>query len=178
MVVPSVSQQLSAIRQTIAKTILPALPPEAGFAQEQAGLVLASLDWAMDVVESEHRYQVVEHADHRRLLEGLLALGPADGADEARAALDATAGGPPDDLAALRAHTVAVKRCVERAFTSLTTEPGGSGTVPAARRLVTEVARRQADRELAWARMTGFPKAVKGSIAEVLSAQAAAPEAG
>lgn len=173
MVVPSVSQQLIAIRHTIAKTILPALDPDAGFAREQAGLVLASLDWAMDVVESEHRYETVEHTDHRRLLEALLALGSVGGADGAREVLDAAAA-PPDDLASLRSQTIALKRSVDRTFASLTVDPD-TETALRARRLVSGVARRQTDRELAWARMTGFPKGVESNVADVLTAQTTAP---
>ena len=171
MVVPSVAQQLSAIRHTIAKTIVPALAPDARFAREQAGLVLASLDWALDVVESEHRYERVENADHRGLLESLLALGPVGGTDGARETLDA-ADPPPEDLPGLRVQTVALKRCVERAFVVLTAAPDSSEALEA-RRLVSAVARRQTARELAWARMTGFPKAVDGGVADVLTAQSA-----
>lgn len=165
MPIPTVSQQLSAIRHTVAKTIMPALAADARFAQEQAGLVLASLDWAMDVVESEHRYERVEHAEHRELLRELLALAPAG---EACEPLDAAAA-PPDDLPALREQTRALKRCVEQTFATLTANPD-SAEIRQARRLVSAVARRQTERELAWARMTGFPKGAPG-IADVLAAQ-------
>lgn len=170
--VPTVNQQLAAIRHTIAKTIMPALDPSADFAQEQAGLILASLDWAMDVVQSEHRYELVEHAEYRTLLEALLALEPGTGEDEARRAIDAAAI-PPADLAALRAATVELKALVQEAFFALTATPDAPGALEA-RRLVTAVARRQSKRESAWARMTGFPANVDGSVGEVLAAQAAA----
>lgn len=168
MVVPSVAQQLAAIRHTIAKTVVPALAADADFAREQAGLVLASLDWAVDVVSSEHRYEVVEHADHRALLASLLELGPDDAA-EARAVLDATAV-VPDDLATLCEQTRALKRAGEAAFGSLTADGAASAT--RARELMSGVARRQTARELAWARMTGFPKEVPGDVASVLAEQA------
>lgn len=93
--VPNVEQQLNAIRRTIEKTIQPALPADEGFAQEQAGLVLASLDWVMDVVAHEQRYEQIEHADTRALLEDLLGLaGTTD--DDARALLEQSAEPPAD----------------------------------------------------------------------------------
>jgi hypothetical protein len=169
MVVPSVSQQLAAIRHTIAKTLVPALAADADFEREQAGLVLASLDWAMDVVVSEHRYEIVEHADYRDLLRALLDLGPGtDPADlDARAVLDAAAE-PPPDLPGLRDQTRALKLAVEARFTAL----GGTDAAASARALVGDIARRQTERELAWARMTGFPGAVP-AVADVLAEQAA-----
>lgn len=169
--VPTVSQQLAAIRHTIAKTIMPAIDPGASFAQEQAGLVLASLDWALDVVESEHRYELVEQAEYRELLGALLALDDTVVTPDARQAIESTLT-PAPDLATIRAANVELKRQVERAFRALTAG-GNSGRTQDARRLVTGVARSQAKRESAWARMTGFTTP-DGAIAEVLAAQATA----
>lgn len=156
--IPTVSQQLAAIRHTIAKSIQPAVDPENGFAQEQTGLVLASIDWALDVLESEGHYERVEHAEYRRLLGEL-----APGTEVADA---------PVDLPALRAATIDLKRRSEAAFQAAVT---GSDAAAAdhARRLLAEVAVRQNDRERAWARMTGFPGA-SDSIADVLARQEAA----
>jgi hypothetical protein len=160
VVVPSVNQQLAAIRHTIAKTIVPALDPAETFAAEQAGLVLASLDWAMDVVESEYRYEVVEHADQRALLASLRELGapggPAPGPDD----------DVPADLAALRVRTRELKSAVQRAFAVL----ADTGSADKARELVAAAARRQTARELAWSRMTGFP-GQQPAVAEVLARQ-------
>lgn len=164
MVVPSVAQQLAAIRHTIAKTIMPALTADADFEREQAGLVLASLDWALDVVDSGHRYELVEHADQRELLGALLDLGePGAGAAEARALLEATGTVPPD-LATVREQTRALKVAADAAYTALDGDEE-------ARALLTEAARRQTERELAWARMTGFPGDVP-AVSEVLDRQA------
>ncbi len=168
--IPTVSQQLSAIRHTIAKTIIPAINPDDSFAHEQAGLVLASLDWALDVAGSEFRYELVEHGEYRDVLGELLALEPAGEVGiRGREALDrpvtATA-----DLAALRKQNIALKGLVEDAFVALTTGPDGPA-VHDARRIVSKLARRQTERELAWGRMTGFPVGA-GAIGEVLAAQA------
>lgn len=168
MVVPSVAQQLAAIRHTIAKTVMPALAADADFEREQAGLVLASLDWAMDVVDSEHRYERVEHADYRALLGALLDADPDGGAPDARALLDDTAA-PPDDLPGLRAQTRALKLAADAALTALSAR--GDTAAARARALVADTARRQTERELAWARMTGFPKNVD-AVADVLARQA------
>jgi hypothetical protein len=168
MVVPSVGQQLAAVRHTIAKTIMPALAADADFEREQAGLVLASLDWAMDVVDSEHRYERVEHEDYRALLAALLEADPDGGIPESRAVLDAAAA-PPDDLPGLRVQTRALKLAADATLTSL----GGRDEAAAAsaRVLISDIARRQTERELAWARMTGFPKNAE-AVADVLARQA------
>jgi hypothetical protein len=166
--VPTVAQQLHAIRHTIAKVIAPAIDPDESFAAEQAGLVLASLDWVMDVVDHEQRYEQLEHHEQRELLEGLLALAPSAGAGDARAAL-AAAAEIPDDLPALRAQTVELKRCVEVAFDALTAT-ADTPAHEAARRLVTAASRRQIAREQAWTRMTGFSGEV-ADVGAVLAAQ-------
>ncbi|HEY2224107.1 hypothetical protein [Actinomycetospora sp.] len=168
MVVPSVSQQLAAIRHTLAKTVVPALDADADFAREQAGLVLASLDWAMDVVESEHRYEVVEHTDYRDLLSSLLAMAPGDDVGDAQAVLDATAESP-HDLAGLREQTRALKRDTDAVFTLLARQDPAVALT--ARQLVSRVAVRQTERELAWTRMTGFPRNVAADVAGVLREQ-------
>jgi hypothetical protein len=168
--VPTVAQQLAAIRHTLAKTVIPALDPRAGFAHEQAGLVLASLDWALDVVESEYHYELVEHAEYRALVKELLELRPGDGAEEAKQALEQPSARP-GDLPRLRAQNVTLKRVAERLFDTLTSTPGTAEALHA-RQLLTGSARRQTERELSWARMTGFPGA-QPSVSDVLAAQAA-----
>ena len=165
--VPNVEQQLNAIKNTIAKTIQPALPDSEGFAQEQAGLVLASLDWVMDVVAHEARYEQVEHADTRALVQDLLALDGAADAD-ADAAVAASAE-PPEELLGLREQTGQLKAAAERRFDALAGVPE---TRVAARTLVSAASRRQLERERSWARMTGFPGDVP-NVGEVLAAQAA-----
>jgi hypothetical protein len=57
--VPTVTQQLRSMRRRFCDTILPALPPDAEFAREQANLMLATFDWLLDTHEHEYRYQVV-----------------------------------------------------------------------------------------------------------------------
>lgn len=164
--VPTVSQQLAAIRHTIAKTIMPAIAAEEGFAQEQAGLVLASLDWALDVVDAQGTYEQVEHAEYRDALGALLALG--DETDAEAGATLRSAEEPPAGLPGLRAQTLALKSATERVFVRLTADPSSPPADPA-RRIVSGVARSQVERELAWARMTGFPKGVQRSVGELVA---------
>ena len=125
--IPTVSQQLSAIRHTIAKTIIPAINPDDSFAQEQAGLVLASLDWALDVAGSEYRYELVEHGEYREVLDELLALNPSgEVGTRGREVLDRPATATAD-LEALREQNIVLKGLVENAFVALTTSPDGPG---------------------------------------------------
>ncbi|MFE5699050.1 hypothetical protein CJ179_15455 [Rhodococcus sp. ACS1] len=165
--IPTVAQQVGAVRNTIAKTVLPALDPSESFAAEQAGLVLACLDWILDVHASEHRYECAEHAENRALLAMLVEFVPAGSGGEARE-LIAESAEPPEDLVRLRAQVRRMKSLVERTYGSLAAS-GSAGET--ASRAVAEVARRQSERELAWCRMTGFPQGVAQSIAEVLEAQ-------
>lgn len=164
--VPNVEQQLNAIRRTIEKTIQPALPPEEGFAQEQAGLVLASLDWVMDVVAHEGRYEQVEHADTRALVQQLLELPGVAADDPAHGVVDA-ASDPPADHLALRTQTRELKAAAERLFDALAAVPA---TRTEARRLLAETSRRQTERERSWTRMTGFSGDVP-NVGDVLALQ-------
>jgi hypothetical protein len=79
----------------------------------------------------------------------------------------------PDDLASLRAATLALKRISREAFDTLVARPDGA-VAAEARKLLAAVAERQSARERAWARMTGFPTS-EASVATVLCGQAAPP---
>ncbi|WP_250284020.1 MULTISPECIES: hypothetical protein [unclassified Frankia] len=72
--VPTISQQLRGIRSAMVKSIVPALPADDSFVQEQAGLVLATLEWVLDVQESETLYEATERDEYRELLDRLSAL--------------------------------------------------------------------------------------------------------
>lgn len=164
--IPTVSHQLGAIRHTIAKTIIPAIGPDERFAQEQAGLMLACLDWALDVQEHQHRYEQVEREDYRSLLSDLVGLGAEVDLGDAESYVSAAAQ-PPADLAGLRQQSRRLKSLVEEAFLSLADSPKASD----ARARVAATATRQSQRELAWCRMTGFPQWTGGHVSEVLDAQ-------
>lgn len=73
--IPTVSQQIFAIRNSMAKTVIPALSPNEKFAAEQANLIVASLDWLLDAHESEHRYEMVELGITGRSLQSWLNCG-------------------------------------------------------------------------------------------------------
>lgn len=165
--IPTVAQQIGAVRNTIAKTVMPALDPDDSFAAEQAGLALACLDWVLDVQESEYDYEVVEHADYRAALAALLTL-PADGDDGARALIDETAA-PPSDMRALRGQVRSLKAQVTEAFHRRA--QGSDEQRSGAQKVMVELAVRQSERELSWCRMTGFPQGQQPAIAELLSTQ-------
>lgn len=154
---PTVTQQLEAMKTTMERIVMPALPPDAKFANEGAGLVWATLGWLIDVHESEFRYEFDEAADYRGLLRALADLGA--GVDQAL--LDEPAAGGDGDLGALRVQGRRLKAACVDAGLAL----GGP-----ARALMLDVADRQSAREQAWFRMTGFTTTDKpGGIAEVLA---------
>jgi len=153
---PTVTQQLEAMRTTMERVVMPALPPTEKFANEGAALVWATLNWLVDVADSEFRYELEEAADYRGLLQALSALGSVD-----QAVLDEEPAGADGDLGAVRAQS---RRLKEAAVTAAL-EIG-----PSARTLLLDVADRQSAREQAWFRMTGFTTTDKpGGIAEVLA---------
>lgn len=163
--VPTIAQQLQSLRQTMAETIIPALPADAGFAQEQAGLMLATLDWLADVQAHAYRYEVVENAEYRALLSELVAIGDeGDQAETVRVALDAPAPPAAEALPApadLSAQNAAMKELAGRLFEA-------HGADERAQSLVRAAAARQGEREAAWFRLTGFPRE-PGEIGAVLA---------
>ncbi|QTJ67295.1 hypothetical protein HYG77_18075 [Rhodococcus sp. ZPP] len=163
--IPTVAQQIGAVRNTIAKTVLPALDPNDSFAAEQAGLVLACLDWVLDVHASEYPYELAEHTDNRCTLEVLADLDPGV-CDESQTLLAETAT-PPADLEQIRAQVRRLKEAVAHSYQVLAA--AGSPDAAAARRTVTDAAARQVARELSWCRMTGFPRGEVPNITEILA---------
>lgn len=163
--VPTTEQKLRSVRHTIATTVLPAIGADERFAKEQAGLVLATLDWILDVQASEYRYEVVEHGDATALVQDLTALsnataGTTQGTDAEPAPV------LPADLGELRALVLAAKQEAEERFAALV----DTERTDAAWALMSAAAKRQSAREVAAARMTGFPKS-PASLAEVLADQ-------
>jgi hypothetical protein len=172
--VPTVTQQLRALSATLTKGVIPALDPDDAFAAEQAGLMLATLNWILDVHESEYPYEVVENGEYRALLQRLAELPVGLWDSELETALKAAGGElPPADaeppsLAALRGQTRRFKELAERAYATLAA--GAAPDVAArARELMLDAARHQSRREQSWFRMTGFPVDVEGDIATVLA---------
>lgn len=163
--IPIVAQQIGAVRTTIAKTVLPALDPNDSFAAEQAGLVLACLDWVLDVHQFEYPYERAEHAENRNTLSALAEMDPQI-ADQVQELLIETASAP-SDLAHVREQVRRLKEAVARSYQVLAA--AGSPLAAAARRTLADAAARQVARELAWCRMTGFPRGEVPNIAEVVT---------
>lgn len=163
--VPDVTQVLAAVRHQLAKTVLPAIPAEEGFAQEQAGLVLASLDWLVEVQRHEADYTLVERADLEALLSELLELGGGDA--EAEQALADAAETPPDVTTA-RAQSTSLRAAATRVHAAALED---AERAERARALWDHAATRQLEREAAWFRMTGFPVGADQPIDVVLARQ-------
>lgn len=162
--IPSVRHQLAAVRNTVAKVILPAVDPEDSFALEQTGLVLACLDWALDVQDAEADCALVELADNRGLVRELLEIG-ADDAEGRAIDLLARTQVAARDLTSLRSDVAALKQVAAECFQALAT----AGDSPAAWQAMTRAGRRQVERDLSWGRMTGFPPGDPAPISEVLA---------
>lgn len=179
---PTVAQQLAGIRNTMTKVVIPGLDPADRFAQEQAGLIVATLNWILDVQGSEYTYEAVENSEYRAMLPQLAdtAAGAehADRAAALRAAAEAPGAAAADlpTLDALRAHTRRCKELVDEFYAAVaSTSDAGA---PVARDLLLGVARSGARRDQSWFRMTGFPKEVEGDIASVLASQSSGQSSG
>lgn len=158
--IPTVNHQLEAMLDTMTRFVMPVIPADERFAQEQAGLIIATLGWLVDVNESQHAYEVAEHADQVALGVALLELCEEP---DVRAAVE-------DDLPAdatleqIRTRTRRLKAVSAAALE-------GAEDATEVTRLFLETADRQVEREQAWCRMTGMPKNVTGAIGDVLAAQ-------
>jgi hypothetical protein len=170
---PTVAQQLAGIRNTMTKVVIPGLDPADRFAQEQSGLIVATLDWILDVQHSEYTYEAVENAAYRELLPRLADTATDSAqvakAEEMRAAAASAGSVAPDlpTLDALRTHTRRCKELVDQFYGAMAAS--GDAGLPSAKKLVLATAQDQARRDQSWFRMTGFPKEVDGDIATVLA---------
>jgi hypothetical protein len=161
---PAVPEMLEALKTRMAETIIPALPEEAVFAQEQAGLMLATLDWLIDVQANQYLYEVVENEEYVDLVGALREVLGDAGGEPGAAAQAAQVGGdeepvPPThvvDLDELRERNRRLKALAGELY-SLIGSQCGPDQVEQARQRLTAVARRQERRERAFYRMTGFP---------------------
>jgi hypothetical protein len=170
---PAVPELLQALRTRMAETIVPALPADAVFAQEQAGLMLATLDWLIDVQAYQYQYEVVENGDYLGLLGGLReVLGDVDGG---QAADDEVPVAPAAivDLDGLRESNRRLKARAGELYAQIGAA-GRPDQADQARRRLADVARRQERRERAFYRMTGFPVDAE-DLGTVLSDQSTAP---
>lgn len=180
--IPSVDRHLEAIRERLAETIFPMLPPEAEFAREQAAFVLMALDLVRAVHPHAYRYEVVERHEYAAALGDLLALGATDheaGTDhEAAAGHEAAAAiaGPEPradeasiPLAALAEGNRALKTAVTQLFEALCAE--GGAAADRAREVMRDLAVRQVARERALFASTGYTQS-DTSLAELLADRA------
>jgi hypothetical protein len=156
---PTVNQQLASMKASLERSVIPALPPEARFAQEQAGMIAATLAWLIDVQEFELRYEREEAADYHQLLRDLVTVDGADIADELWRSPLLSAD---SSLAEIRKQSRELKQAAIDAAIEL------NGRADAK---LLAVAQRQSEREQAWFRMTGFTASAKpGGIADVVGA--------
>lgn len=167
--IPTVQQQLFAARNTIAKVVLPAIDPGDSFASEQAGLVLAVLDWVLDVQASEYEYELTELGEYRSALGQLLEL--SDGDTVARAAPIDETDLAATDLEGIRAQVRTLKEAVTSTYQAIA-ESGGTAATDASA-VLAALSARQTERELSWCRMTGFPQGEQRNITSVLAEQRA-----
>ena len=160
--IPTITQQLKALKIRVEESLIPELPESAKFAREQAALIVTTLDWMLDTHEHAYRYEVVENTEYRELLEAMLARNVDASVDpdllsDARLLLQEK--GPERNEAAIPLqHVLEQNRRLKKVslgiYTALSAE-GGSRANPT-RDLVSAVSQRQGRREIAFFRKTGW----------------------
>jgi hypothetical protein len=162
--IPTVSEQLQAMRRQLTGVIIPALDPEAEFARQQALLISATLEWLCEVHSYEYRYEVVENLRYRELLEALT-----DGASDDEAAALLTRPGPhPSEAATALSELVDQTKGLKERVAAIYQNGIPDDRRARAKEIISAAAREQVERELSWYRLTGFPGDVP-PISEALS---------
>jgi hypothetical protein len=170
---PTVGEQLGAIRQRLAETVLPALREDADLAREQGAFVLVALDVIAAAHEHEYRYEVVELHDTASTIGELMSCAPNSAVRsdlEAEASRLESLGRPRLDEAAMPLATVRgigriYKEVAAQLFETLcdTDAP----TRDAARAVMLRLAAQQVERERALFAATGYTTSER-SLLEVL----------
>jgi hypothetical protein len=163
--IPTIAQQLQALKIRMVETILPALPLDAAFAHEQANLMVATLDWLLDTHEHQYHYEVVENAEYRHLLTNLVSNPELKGADEniiTSVHEVLSEDGPAINDAIIPLNKIIdqnrkMKELTERLYDVCRIHPNKEVAKQAQIQLA-KLAERQAKLETSFFRMTGFPK--------------------
>jgi hypothetical protein len=166
-VVPTVTQHLLAMQDTMLRFVLPAISAEDSFAREQAGLIMASLGWLADVNESQYLMEAQENDDLVALANGLLELQFVE--DDVRVRLEQlvqSVPGTESPLSDLRARNRELKSLTASALDGIST-----ADEPRAVALFSTSGQRLVAREQAYGRMTGLVRYPDGALHEVLAAQ-------
>lgn len=162
---PTIPESLTALRRRMAETVIPALPADP-FVQEQSALMLATIDWLLEVQPHEVAYEVVENEDYRALTTALAGLLPENRRARAAERLDAIIGrthvpsiADVPRVAEAVEQNRELKALAGELFTAITRGEAAAdeSAVEKAKAQMVEVARRQERRERAFYRMTGFP---------------------
>jgi hypothetical protein len=169
--IPSVSQQLEAIKRRLIESVVPQLPADAAFAHEQVLLIGAALDFLIETHEHEYRAAVVENHEYRDLLREL--QGRRSTPDDEVSAVLAEDGPARDDgaveLRMITEQTVRLKELGDRLYRELA---GRGDTVDRpVSDLLAGIAERQVEREASWFRGAGFTRDAV-SIGELLRGSA------
>ena len=161
---PSISQQIQSIKTRLEETILPEVANSSAFVQEQAALILMSLEWILDTHEHQYRYEVVENADYRKLLTDMIKLEAAGsaGADLVRSIRQVIQEPGPDaqeasiPLSAVAEQNRRLKKLAANLYREFARDHASKSNP--AREMLAQVALRQGDRELAFFKRTGYTK--------------------
>lgn len=170
---PSVTEQLRAIKFRLEETIIPEIPEASEFARDQANFILATLSWILEINEHQYRYEVVENREYREGLSLLLNL--AKNSSEGECLRDhaerllASEGPEADEglipLASVESQNRQLKKLVAEMYKGLVEQHPDKAE--GARSILKALALRQGERDRAFYRKTGYLESTT-SLADIL----------
>ena len=126
---PNVDDRLASVIRALTDVVLPALPPEAGLAQEQVQLALGHLQILRAQIDGSLAFEAAELADARALAEQLAGMAGGEALAEPLAAAKRAA--TPADI---RAARVAIHAAIHDLVPAASRDPALVRTIIAAER--------------------------------------------
>ncbi|MCB1476720.1 MAG: hypothetical protein H6883_12130 [Rhodobiaceae bacterium] len=159
---PSVAQQISAIKSRFEETIIPEIPEQAKFARDQAQFILVTLSWLLEVHEHQYRFEVVENHQYRSGVADLVAIaqgsaGMSDLLREVSALLASPAPKATEamiPLSTLEGQNRSLKGFVARLYKAIPEE--APEKAEQARHVLKRLSLQQGERDRAFYRRTGY----------------------
>jgi hypothetical protein len=158
--VPTITTRLRTMMKAMREVVIPAVDPQHAIAQEQAKLVLGSLNLILQQIEFAHAFEVIEAREMRAMI-GELAKLVGDEIPDAAAALVKTAslGAEAEDPIATTGTLQRINQELRAIATDLVTtgeHRGDPALTAVIRKIVLNYSQTQLIRERSWVAGTGF----------------------
>ncbi len=154
---PGIDLRIRTMIKAMTEVVLPAVDPANGAAQDQARLVIGSLDMLIDQIDHAHWYEVADVRANHALATALIGLPGTSAGDAAHRVLStalATAGRHEVTLSELRTQNRLVRDVIDDLICSV--DPGNAAALADVMRSVLQHGRRQVARERAFVAKARF----------------------